>query len=259
MHKHLTAAVFVLVLALTGIAAAQEKSIQSDNALAYLTLDIENSRGWVAKVKGGYQWKLFRNVGIEVSDGIDTVGHKKNFTKDGATGSVSLGYNFGERFPLTVGLQFGMGPSGKMSQRTAAGPGGVGTLYSHQKVSIYVLDLTADYDFRNCSRWTPFVGVTAGAAFVSQRGHAELSGPGDSLSGSMGKRRSVNFMTGARAGVKYDINDRLTLSLYGSYNYLGKVKSKEYDLTGGGNSLNARTSKITAHSVDVKAGLTLRF
>ncbi len=200
--KKLTAAAFLLVFGLAAVAVAQESAIKSDNALAYLTIDIENTPGWVAKIKGGYQWKLFRSVGLEVADGVNgAVSHSKNHTEDGLAGSVSLGYNFG-RFPLTLGLQFGLGPDGQMSQRSVFGGGR--SLYSHQNVKIYTLDLSADYDFRNCSRWTPFIGVTAGAAFINQRGHAEYNdGQGNLLFGSMGQRKRVNFMTGARAGVKY--------------------------------------------------------
>ncbi|MCD8350686.1 MAG: hypothetical protein LUC93_08770, partial [Planctomycetaceae bacterium] len=64
-----------------------------------------------------------------------------------------------------------------------------------------------------------------------------------------------------RAGVKYDINDCLTISLYGSYNYLGKVPSKSYQLTNAAGipSYEARTKKITAHSIDAKVGLRLSF
>lgn len=258
MKRYLTLIAFSLVLGFAGVAVAQENAVQSDNALAYLSIDIENSPGWVAKVKGGYQWKLFRHVGINM-DGFggtaSNLAHSKNYTKDGVAASAMLGYNFG-RFPLTVGFELGYGPSGKMSQRTLVG---ADSMYSHQKVKIYTLDLTADYDFKNCSRWTPFVSITAGAAFVSQRGHATVDNAAGQSTGSMGKRKQVNFMTGARAGVKYEITKCLTLSLYGSYNYLGKVHSKTYAVTGDAGNWNARTRKITAHSIDVKAGLTMKF
>lgn len=251
--------VFILAFAFhsSGPVSAQENVVKSDTALAYLTVDIEKSPGWIAKIKGGYQWKLFRGVGIDLTGTGTGVRHsqERNYTKDGLTGSVSLGYNFA-RVPLTLGLQFGLGPGGTMSQKTRQG---TDTVYSKQKVKIYALDLTADYDFRNCTRWTPFVGVTAGAAFVNQRGNASVTNAGGESSGSLDTRKRVNFMTGARAGVKYDLTERLTLSFYGSYNYLGKIPSKSYFVQGGAGSWNARTKEITAHSIDAKVALRFSF
>lgn len=255
MKRYLTTSFLACVIALFGAARAQEKAVRSDDALAYLTIDIERTAGWVAKLKGGYQWKLFRHVGLDLNGG-GSVGHQRNYTKDGPVGSVMLGYNFGH-FPLTIGLEFGFGPSGKMEQ-TSAVTGG--TLYSKQKVNIYTLDLSVDYDFRNCSRWTPFVGVIGGGALVEQSGEARFIDAGGSQSfGSLDKHKRINFMAGARVGVKYAINDRLTLSLYSSYNYLGRVQSRNYAVVGAAGAWDARTRKITAHSADVKAGLKVSF
>lgn len=259
MKRYMLIGIFVLLAAFVGEAVAREAVIKSDTALAYLTIDIEKTPGWAAKIKGGYQWRLFRHVGIDL-DGMGGLagthrGHEKNYVKDGATGSVSLGYNFA-RVPLTVGLQFGFGPSGNMSRTTRQG---ADVIYSKQKVGIYAFDLTADYDFNTCTRWTPFVGLTAGAAFVSQKGHASVANAGGESFGSMGKRRRVNFMTGGRAGVKYALTERLTLSFYGSYNYLGKVPSKGYVVDGAAGTWSARTKKITVHSLDAKVGLRLAF
>ena len=256
--KKLFAGLCVAMLFLVSAApAAEGATVKSEDALAYISLDIENSPGWVAHVKGGYQWNLFKGVGIEVRGAGTDFSRSKDFTKGGGAASVSLGYNFGDRLPLTVGLEFGFGPSGKLDMYSAFNGN---TLFSRQKVNIFNLDFTFDYDFKNCTRWTPFVGATVGAAFVSQKGHARLTdASGTEFSGKYDRSRKVNFMTGARAGVKYDVNRRVTLSFYGSYNYMGKISGKSYELTDGVQTYEARTKGLKAHSLAVKAGLKIAF
>jgi Opacity family porin protein. len=259
MKKAIAGLALALVCAFATQAHAQE-SIQSDNALAYVSLDLDTKGGWVAKVKGGYQWKLFKDAGLEIKNNAGTtlMSREKDFTKSGGAASVSLGYNFSPKIPLTLGLEFGLGPQGKLdtTMRNAAGQ----SFFSRQRVRIYTLDLSADYEFFKCARWTPFVGVTGGVAFVSNKARATYDNGVDTFRGHYGKKSSVNFMGGGRAGVRYKMNERVTLSLYGSYNYLGHVNGKRFELSdGGGNTVQARTQKITAHSLDVKAGLKITF
>lgn len=246
---------FVLAVSLSAARAEERAPVASDDALAYLTIDIENSPGWMATVKGGYAWNFFRDVGVGVSGGPR---HSRNYTKDGGAASIGFGYNFGPRLPLTLGLQFGVGPSGWMRQTTADANR---VLRTRQKVGLYNIDFHLDYDFKNCSRWTPFVGLTAGAVLTSHKADAHYNDGANDYYGKLSKKTRVNFMAGARTGVKYAVNDRLTLSLYGAYNYLGTVKSRSFALNqvGGGGSVDARTQKIKAHSLEVKAGLRWNF
>ncbi len=243
-----------------------DSAVASNDALAYLNIDIENNPGWVAGLKGGYQWKLFRKAGVRFGGtvgGTDFVHNvSRNITKSGAAGTVTLGYNFGNRIPLTIGVAFGQGPAGKLRTHSAFTAGG--TRYrteTYQRVNIYTFDFSADYDFRNCSRWIPFIGLTGGLGFVSQHGNGHIiDAAGTEYGSGYEKRKRVNFIVGARAGTKWKLNDCVTFSLYGSYSYLGKVKSKSYDFAGpGGALISARTNKITAHQLDVKFGVKISF
>lgn len=260
--KTLAGLALAIVCIFSAQARAQEdrSGVASDNALAYLTIDIDRTGGWIAQVKGGYQWKIFKGVGIELREGNagTTFSRSQNYTKSGLGASVSLGYSFGPKFPLTFGLELGYGPKGEfdMTSRTQGG-----VLASRERISIFNLDLTADYEFKNCSRWTPFIGVTGGVAFISHRASAQyVSNAGVYHQGRYENQRRYNFMTGARIGTRYAINDRVTLSLYGSYNYMGKVPGHSFAITDGAtNTFEARTKKVTAHSLDAKVGLKISF
>lgn len=269
MHLRI-AGVMVALLMLAQASAADFKAtgasapatmIQSNDALAYLELDIENRPGWVVGFKGGYQWKFYRDHGTRVTGaGVD---YKKtgDTTKGGVAGSASLGYNFGPRFPLTIGLTMGFGAGGNLNTHGSFVANGTSyQMHSRQKVRIMTLDLGIDYDFKNCSRWTPFVGVTGGVAFISNKGKASLHDVTNNLTydGRYGKKHQTNLVGGFRLGTKYEVNDRVTLSLYGSYTYLGSVKARGYEL-GSANQFQARDQKLKAHALDLKAGIKINF
>lgn len=241
-------------------------SVQSDAALAYLDLDFENRPGWVAGVKGGYQWIFYQDHGTRVYDvlpGADYV-VRDDTTKSGAAGSASLGYNFGPRLPLTIGLNVGFGAGGNLNTHGAfSTPDGDFDLSSRQKIRILTLDLGIDYDFKNHTRWTPFLGVTGGVAFISDKAKSTATGRGAGgvYYGHYNKKHRTNLVGGFRAGVKYCLSERAELSLYGSYTYLGSIKGHSYDLAGApGNAvIGARSEKIKAHAVDAKIGVKINF
>lgn len=235
-------------------------AVKSDDALAFLKLDFENNPGWVASIKTGYQWKFFKNVGYK-----DVLGsHARTATRsnNGMAATFGLGYNFGPRVPITLGLQIGLGPAGNLST-TGFFPNGANTAFIHarQKIRAYTLDASIDYDFKNCTRWTPFIGLTGGVVFMSDRGKAYVNdGGGNEYYGSYGKKHRTNFVGGFRAGTKWKMNDRVTLSLYGSYSYLGSLPSQQYHLaTAGGVTAAGRTSKTKIHELDLKFGVKVSF
>lgn len=227
-----------------------ESVIKSDNALAFLDVDIDDRPGWVVNLKGGYQWKYFRKVGFEAGG----FSMKDNHTKSGAAASAGLGYNFGPRVPITIGVLAGIGPQGNFNTRGYFN----NALYeARQKVRIYTFDLSVDYDFKTRTRWTPFVGVSGGVAFVSDQAKLQVTRDvGPSAEGSYGKKKRVNLVGGFRAGTRFKINERMTLSLYGTYEYLGSVPLRDIGMSDGS---AARTSRMQAHAVDLKMGLKIHF
>ncbi len=204
MIKNLVLAGILAATLVSTSGMSADSAVASNDALAYLNIDIENNPGWVAGLKGGYQWKLFRKAGVRFGGtvgGTDFVHNvSRNITKSGAAGTVTLGYNFGNRIPLTIGVAFGQGPAGKLRTYSAFTAGG--TRYrteTYQRVNIYTFDFSADYDFRNCSRWIPFIGLTGGLGFVSQHGNGHMIAPDGTEYGSgYEKRKRVNFIVGAR-------------------------------------------------------------
>lgn len=233
---------------------------KSDTALPLLKLevDIDNSPGWVALVKGGYQWNLFRNVGYTVSSNGTVHSKTQGRTKSGGAASLGLAYNFGEQLPLTIGFGLAISPEANFNTRSVFNNGlNDVKVHSRQKVGFYNLDLAIDYDFIKCGRWTPFVGVIGGVAFTRNQARVTMEDGVDTYHGRYNKTKRINFIGGASLGSKWRLNDCITLSVYGSYEYLGSVRAN--NLTFDNNAVTARTSKIRAHQLDVKAGLKIQF
>lgn len=237
-----------------------ETAAKSDSALPMLKLevDIDNTPGWVALVKGGYQWNLFRHVGYTVSS--NGTAHTKTHgrTKSGATGGLGLGYNFGEKLPLTIGLGLGIEPEANFNTRSVFNNGVNNvSVHARQKVSLYNLDLAIDYDFKTCGRWTPFVGVIGGVDFTTNQARITMEDGVNTYKGRFNKTKRINVIGGATIGTKWQLNDCVTLSLAGSYEYLGSIRANNFSFDSG--TVAARTSKIRAHQIDVKAGLKINF
>lgn len=221
---------------------------QSDAALAILDVDIENNPGWVGRVKAGYQWKLFRNAGFSAYRGRDSAAKSRSFTKSGFAASAGFGYNFGPNLPLTLGLLVSAGPGGNFTIRGLLGSFQV---EMRQKIRIYTLDASLDYEFRTPTRWTPFAGIATGLAFVSDKGRIAVGGPGGRhLEESYGTKHRVNLVGGFRAGAKWRMNDRVSWAVYGTYTYLGSIPSRRFSLSDG---TQARSNRTKAHALDAKS------
>ena len=237
----------------------------SGSALALLDVDFDKTPGFILSLKGGYQWKFFRDGGLHVQNpgaGLDH-GFRKNTTENGLTGSAGLGYNFGSNFPLTLGVLFGFSPGGtlKTDANFASAAGEAYSLHARQKVRIHNLDFNLDYDFKTCGRWTPFVGAIVGVGLVRDKGHASLTNlsTGESYAGGYDKKHHINLVTGARLGTKWHMNKHVTWTLFGSYTYLGKVGEQSYQLRGAAGDIAARTAKLKVHALDVKFGVKVSF
>lgn len=255
-----------LVMAMGSVAVAQDnftasanksdRTVQSESALPFM-VDIEKTPGWMIYLEGGYQWNFFRGAGITYN-GVKLV--DRNYTKGGVAGAIALGYNFCPKFPLTVGVKFGMGRKNKLTGDWADLAGNSGHYY--QRIGLYNLDFALDYDFKNSSKITPFVGLNGGLSLISQKGNVSATAFGTDYEGKYGSSRRLNFMGGARAGLKYDVNCKVALTLFGQYSYLGSIKGKTFDINevgGGPGSLQVSTNKIKAHMVEAKLGIRIAF
>lgn len=233
-------------------------SVKSQEALAFLQFDFENNPGRMLTIKGGYQWNFFRNVGYT----IEGAGHRhsRDYIRHKPAASVAVGYNFGDQMPVTIGLQVGMGGGANINTYSSYTFGGSDYLVSgRQKFRSYLLDLSLDYEIKNSSRLTPYVGVIGGAAMLGNRGKITITDAATGAlvdRGSYGKRTRFNLAGGAQVGAKFEFNDRTTFSLTGSYVYAGRVPGEAYHHM---TTVSARTNKVRVHELAVKAGVKIMF
>lgn len=277
MKKNMIRYAFLLLLtavpatALDWKGATVPTTAKSDSALAFLKFDadFENKPGWILTIKPGFQWKFFRGAGFEATGANyanGSVSKKTNFTNGGTSSMIGLGYNFGPEYPITFTLGVGSGLGGNLNTRgyfsgVTATSGGLNHdffVQGRQKLRFSTIDADIDYEFKNNSRWTPFVGVIAGISCLSYRNKLEIQDltSGDTYTGAQGKKKRVNLAGGARVGVKWDMNDRVGLSLYGSYTYLGEAPSQQFVMSDGG---YASSKRIRTHELDLKFGIKYQF
>lgn len=232
-------------------------SVKSQQALAFLQFDLENNPGRMFTINAGYQWNLFRNVGYSIK-GIGA--HSKNYVRHRPAASIALGYNFGDTLPVTVGLKMGVGGGANMDTYTSFSSGGNNyNVMGRQKIRSYIMDLSLDYEFKSCSKFTPFVGVTGGAALLGNRGKIEVRDAGTGAlidKGAYGKRQRINLAGGLQVGGKYQVNDKVMISLTGNWVYAGRVPGEAYHNM---NTLVARTNKVRVHELALKAGVKIVF
>lgn len=246
-------------------------TVQSSEALAFLKfdMDFENKPGWVATIKPGFQWKFFRGAGFKVEGDNYANGlmeKKKNFTNGGTSSMIGLGYNFGPDYPITFTIGAGAGLGGNLNTRgyfsgVTANSGGVSHdffVQGRQKLRFSTLDFDLDYEFKNESRWTPFVGVVGGISCLSYRNKLAITDmtSGQEYVGAQGKKKRVNLAGGVRTGIKWDLNEKVSLSLYGSYTYLGEAPAQQFRMSDGG---LASSKRIRTHELDVKFGIKYQF
>lgn len=257
----LTMIVMTVLLALSASPAlGQDRGVKSDSALPFY-VDIERIPGWMVYAEAGYEWNLFRKVGIGISqdgNGSYNTVHQRNFTEGGVAGSIALGYNFSPRFPLTLGFEFDLGPSDEFSMTSQRADGSF--LRSWQRIDMYNLDFALDYDFKTRSRFTPFAGITLGGSLVSQKANATVYDGDDLYKGGYGTKHRINISGGARTGVKWDLNKRIAMTAFGQYTYVGNVKGRKFDMTNdAGDVIHARTTSAKVHVLEIKAGIRIAF
>lgn len=214
--------------------------------------DYKKTKGFVVYANAGYKWAFLRKIGF------DAGGHsmKRNLTISGGAAALGLGYSFGEDVPIALEVDIGLGPNLDFYNRKTFGTRHID---AKQKINIYNLDASIDYDIRTNSPVTPFIGINTGLALVSNSGRVRIFDNGaatPTMEGGYKWKHRVNLMGGMRLGARAQIHKNIILSAVAEYNYLGDIQAQQFTLSDGS---RASTNRIKAHEFNLKLGVHMKF
>lgn len=192
-------------------------------------------------------------------------------------GAFAIGYDFNKQFnvPIRTELEYSIYSKAKAEKQYATGafiPGEI--LKDNQTYRIQTLLLNAYWDINTDTKFTPYLGVSLGMAFVKTgfgRSHHNILNPSDPVFNDpnveweepdtykdWGKKTVTNFAWGLSAGVGYDITDNWTIDLGYRFLNLGKVKTGISSLTNDDGVLNTGYTK-TNHLYQHQFTLGVRY
>jgi outer membrane autotransporter protein len=169
--------------------------------------------------------------------GVNSIGNK---TDDTWGGSLAVGYDFSKKvsLPLRAELEYAA-----FSKAKANGYLWSGNSISHSQQA-QTLFLNAYYDIATGTKFTPYVGVGLGAAFIKAKGNF-FSGvynyPIDS-------RTATNFAWNIGLGLGYQITNNIALDASYRYVDLGKANTKWTEYSPG-NFERTQSSDMVQHQI----------
>ena len=215
-----------------------------------ISKDYVNGKGFVIYADAGYKWVFLRKMGF-TAGGVDM---RRNLTIGGGAAAIGFGYSLGDDVPIALEVDIGIGPSLAFSNRKTVGARHVDM---RQKLSIYSLDASIDYDIKKQGKFTPFIGINTGLALMSDRGRVNVfDGGALTATGRYDKKHRVTLMGGLRLGAKLQVHERVMLSAVAEYNYLGDNPAQRFTLSNGS---HAATKRIKAHELNLKVGVKMHF
>lgn len=128
-------------------------------------------------------------------------------------GGLAIGYDFATKFevPLRAELEFSYFSEAEDSFSKRGHK-------TKQKLEIGTIFANAYWDFENSTKFTPYVGLGVGLAFIDSKG--SMDGVG------LSSKDTTNFAANAGLGLAYDIVNDLKVTLGYRFAYLGDAKSK---------------------------------
>jgi outer membrane autotransporter protein len=174
---------------------------------------------------------------VKVVDKFDGDTEKISVSGDNVFGGgIAVGYDFHKRFnlPLRAELEYA-GFNDAKDKYKESFTDGYATVSGTVAVSVGAKTLFANayYDFRNNSKFTPYVGLGLGGSFLDTK--VKLTGtyedPFVTVSTSETiKKSNNNFAWNVSGGVAYAFTSNISLDLAYRYANLGKIKySDEYE------------------------------
>lgn len=122
------------------------------------------------------------------------------------------------------------------------------------KINVQSLFLNVYYDFRNESKFVPYVGGGIGFGFVGMKGTGESREGSDFLDTGISKKNSTNFAWNIGLGCAYEFTDYFALDLGYRYANFGKAKSGTYSDEEG--TFKLTTNRIAMHQFTLGARFT---
>ncbi|HFD6683370.1 TPA: outer membrane protein [Providencia alcalifaciens] len=183
--------------------------------------------------------------------------HDKNENDSVFSGSISLGYDFHEKFNISARSELELSMREKAeTQYHAYGPDEFGisaNIKNNARVNTFMFNNY--YDFKNQTSFTPYISIGLGLARVDYNRvlSTTIYTPTDVLNSS--KTSTINnFAWALGAGTQYTINNNLALDV--SYRFLdaGKYQISETDLAG-----NKDKTETNIRTHDIMLGLVYRF
>ncbi len=132
-------------------------------------------------------------------------------------GGVFVGYDFYYKFDVPIRTELEYALRSDWTQSDSLYYGGVNYDYD-LRVNVQTLLFNVYYDFRNSSKFTPYIGVGAGLAFT--RANVDINAYNSTgYAHGYGEAYATDFAWQVGAGVAYAINDNVSADL--GYRYLG--------------------------------------
>lgn len=154
----------------------------------------------------------------------DTISKLKGDTHRTAVFAAGLvfGYDFYDNFnlPIRAELDFTSRAKADYNYSAFAGNGTIRTLkttYENQ-IELNTLMLNIHYDFKNPSKFTPYLSAGLGYAYINQKTSSLFISDAPTLPLASRSHATNNFAWSAAAGLKYMVNQDFSFDL--SYKYL---------------------------------------
>lgn len=181
--------------------------------------------------------------------GTGSASHSDN----GFGGALAIGYDFSAKFNLNLRTELEYALYSKMKDKNTHSLviGGVSEPQElSSEISISTLFVNIYYDFKNSSKFTPYIGAGLGIAFIGIEGNSQTVGniyAEDVM--KYGKNTDSNFAWNIGLGLAYDFNDRISLDLGYRYSNFGDVKSKYATENGVQDLAKIRVDSLDAHQI----------
>lgn len=161
------------------------------------------------------------------------------------SGSLAIGYDFNSKFNIPVRAELEYSLFSQFSSNVDFTFANILFTGINAEINMQTLLLNAYYDFHNSSKFTPYIGLGIGIAFVG----ADANDP----MGTIGKNKQTNFAWNIGVGSSYAFTDKFSLDLAYRYAQFGKGETETLAIpatsTSPSGEIWGSTDTISAHQV----------
>lgn len=198
---------------------------------------------------------MFSNSDVNITGNSEDGGFAsstKNHHDNGLGAALAIGYDFSSKFALNLRteLEYAFYSKAKSTKtHSLMVEDNYASLQLESEMNISTLFVNIYYDFKNHTKFTPYIGAGLGIAFVGLAGNGY--GLGDDEGFTFSKSSNNNFAWNIGLGVAYAFNDRISLDLGYRYSQLGDVTSTISfpDTEGGVTSIHENGENLSTHQI----------